>query len=147
MLGKDTPSNPWATSSPQCQLIVANDVDDDDDDYAPPALSNVFVLWLVFIFYLRPKKKRKNKEIQKPCHVHLCKSMSICLKCSKELEELTKPMPNALQIKIAQPLCHNEMALCFKPKGQRGKPGILMKFLRVEIVEPRHREIRVTLFY
>jgi len=59
MLGKDTPSNPWATSSPQCQLIVANDVDDnDDDDYAPPALSNVFVLWLVFIFYLRPKKRK-----------------------------------------------------------------------------------------
>jgi len=45
-------------------------------------------------------------------------------------------MPNALQIKIAQPLCHNEMALCFKPKGQRGKPGILMKFLRVETRSP-----------
>jgi len=59
MLGKDTPSNPWATSSPQCQLIVANDVDDDDDDYAPPALSNVFVLWLFSYFICGPKKKEK----------------------------------------------------------------------------------------
>jgi len=85
----------------------------------------------VFIFYLRPKKTKNTGAIsQVQVHVQLDKSMSICLKCSAR--ELTKPMPNALQIKIAQPLCHNEMAFWLKPaQNERAQcqPEILMKFV------------------